>query len=657
MRRTTYLLGLTLIAMLGALSLPKAAPPGLIQVGGDDEDDAPARGRPNAPGGIVIKGRPAPRVKVPTKLDPKAVSSAIDRGVAYLKKQQEYDGGWDYPVAQGFMTSRALSLGMTALAGLTLLHCGVDANDPSIQSAAKFVRASCQAWLRGGTQIRGGGGSQTYEISLAILFLDRLGQRGDLTLLRGLTLQLLSNQDAASGGWGYATIMAGIGWARGMAAAGIILKNHGTPQTIYTDNSNTQFALLALWAGHRHGIRIVAPLARAAARFNTSQNDDGGWPYQETRQSASSLSMTSAGLLGLSLRHAIANAGVLRPRTGSESSPAAPQRALTKVAEDTHIVEGFHYLGKRLNEPNWPVEVRHVYYSLWSLERTAVSFDLRTIGGVDWYERGACYLVAYQQKDGSWNDEYELADTCFALLFLHRADLLPDVTPLLKGLVKEDSPDLSSSAPTKPPVEPKSVPKKDPASDISSSLTPLGSRRPSLESKIQPKRVAPALPTAIEKQHHQTQVDKLLTKMKASSDFGKDLLIKHWRDGEVEYYTPALAKAIPMLSGSHQRKARAALADHCTRLTSQEREEYLHSDDPEVRRAAVVSCAVRDDRRHLTRLIELMQDKEGSVSLAAHEALCSLTGKDFGPKTDAGRTDRARAAADWKEWNDKQGSK
>ncbi len=658
MRRTTCLLGLTLIAMLGALSLPSAAPQGRVRGGDDDGDELPARRGPIGPGPVVVKGRPAPPVKIPLTVAPKDIESAIERGVAYLKSQQNDDGGWYFAADGTVVAQRMNSPGVTALIGLTLLHCGVAAKDPTVQKCARFVRASFQTWVGlpavydprlVKVQIPVTRANVVYSVSSAILFLERLGERRDLALIRSLSFALMGRQVPQTGGWGYSDLRQGM-----MTNRVLILENPKFPDAPYTDNSNTQFALLALWAAHRHGIRITAPLANSAARFNRSQNPDGGWPYIEMKSATkSTISMAGVGLLALAMRHAAANADVLKPRAGKGEGADAPRRALAKVDQDDHIIQGFQFLRKKLDAvpSEWPT--KQECYSLWSLERAAVAFDLRTIGGVDWFQTGAAFLIYKQRKDGSWDGNYGLAETCFALLFLHKTNLLPEVTPLLKGMVKDDGPDPLSPDVRKPPVELK----KDPGSDLSTSLTPLGSRRPSLETKIQPKRVAPAPPTAIEKQHHQTQVDKLLTKMKASSDFGKDLLIKHWRDGEDPYYTPALAKAIPMLSGTLRRKAQAALADHCTRLTPAERDEHLHADDAEIRRAAVLSCAVRDDKSHIARSIELLQDKELLVAVAAHEVLCSLTGKDFGPSTDASATERVRAVAAWKGWYEKQGSK
>ena len=57
---------------------------------------------------------------------------------------------------------------------MTLLMCGVPASDPAVQNAARFVRRSTLS-LTG-----------TYELSLAIMFLDQLGDPQDRELIRTL---------------------------------------------------------------------------------------------------------------------------------------------------------------------------------------------------------------------------------------------------------------------------------------------------------------------------------------------------------------------------------------------------------------------------------------------------------------------------------------
>src|SRR5207253_1493547 len=49
------------------------------------------------------------------------------------------------------------------------------------------------------------------------------------------------------------------------------------PRVDPTDNSNTQFALLGVWAAGRHGVPMERTLALLVKRFRKSQNEDGSW--------------------------------------------------------------------------------------------------------------------------------------------------------------------------------------------------------------------------------------------------------------------------------------------------------------------------------------------------------------------------------------------
>ena len=129
---------------------------------------------------------PAPAVAVqPPRLagivDQKKIDEGISRGVRYLKSQQASGGTWQ---------PHGHAVGYAALPGLTLLECGVPASDPAIKKAATFVRHSI-ATLDG-----------TYELSLAILFLDRLGDPRDKAFIQTMALRLVAGQTEA-GGWSY----------------------------------------------------------------------------------------------------------------------------------------------------------------------------------------------------------------------------------------------------------------------------------------------------------------------------------------------------------------------------------------------------------------------------------------------------------------------
>src|SRR5438874_3810167 len=111
---------------------------------------------------------------------------------------------------------------------------------------------------------------------------------------------------------------------------------------------------------------------------------------------------------------------------------------------------------------------QHYHYLLWYMDRDAVLYDLATIGHKDWYRWGAEMLVANQKAGGNWenggyNGNNPIIDTCLALLFLKRANLVADLTTRLpfdpgaltssiKDQVKPTTPERHSS-----PADPQKV--------------------------------------------------------------------------------------------------------------------------------------------------------------------------------------------------------
>ena len=174
--------GAGLVLALHFMQPKKDAPP----VAGAPTDNNPEENTPRTPGlpppdlpdGPVTPPAPEPAWLPPEQQD--KVNAAIDRGVAYLEKVQYPGGTWDLNHQTG----------LAALPGLTLLECGVPADDPHVQKAAQFVRGSVPNL------------NATYELALAILFLDRLGDPKDEPLIRTLALRLMAGQEA-TGGWTY----------------------------------------------------------------------------------------------------------------------------------------------------------------------------------------------------------------------------------------------------------------------------------------------------------------------------------------------------------------------------------------------------------------------------------------------------------------------
>jgi HEAT repeat protein len=127
-------------------------------------------------------------------------------------------------------------------------------------------------------------------------------------------------------------------------------------------------------------------------------------------------------------------------------------------------------------------------------------------------------------------------------------------------------------------------------------------------------------------------------------------LLAKYKEGKGPAYTLALAGAIPRLKGENKSKARDALAERFTRMTPATLRAELKDDDPEIRRAASLACAMKDDKSHIPDLIGLLDDPEPLVGRAAHAALKSLASQDFGPAKDAPPNERAQAIAAWKGW-------
>jgi HEAT repeat protein len=130
--------------------------------------------------------------------------------------------------------------------------------------------------------------------------------------------------------------------------------------------------------------------------------------------------------------------------------------------------------------------------------------------------------------------------------------------------------------------------------------------------------------------------------------------LAQYRDAKGIVYTEALANALPQLEGAMQRSARESLADRLTRMTAATLRSRLDDPRPELRRAAALAWAMKDDRAAIPELIALLEDPEDLVVRAARAGLKSLTQQDFGPTSGATRAERTRAVADWKAWWEKQ---
>jgi hypothetical protein len=362
----------------------------------------------------------------------------VEKGVDWLKKQQQPDGRWvGGPV-----------IGYTAFVSLTLLEGGVPPSDQSVQKAAKLLR------------LNETGITNTYEIALTILFLNRLGDRNDRELIQRLALRLVGGQ-TAQGGWDYGNPV----YTKEETAQILsILKDleHRTPEDLMKDpksgaadfqrrrplvildpkipgrrwdNSNTQFAVLGLLAARNHGVPLDRSLALVNKHFRTTQvPQTGHWGYGGPGEISPILpgvghlpTMTCAGLLGVAVGFSLQKA----------DGPKG-----IKPEEDPVVKKALEHLAKFIGEPGKLAPgakppLLEMYF-MWSVERVAVLYQLKTINGKKWYHWGVEMIVANQNPDGSWKSNGHgstlVVDTCFAILFLQRSNLAKDLTDKLNEL-------------------------------------------------------------------------------------------------------------------------------------------------------------------------------------------------------------------------------
>jgi hypothetical protein len=217
-----------------------------------------------------------------------------------------------------------------------------------------------------------------------------------------------------------------------VGAQRMVMDRRGRVVHRHTDNSNTQFAIIGLWAARRHQVPMDRALAQIVWRFHTSQHLDGSWAYHFTSQRQAGTgraTMTGAALIGLGVGY-----GLTLPNGAAREKgiPANPQ-----------LTDGLKWLGNSLENPDRVerglVRFRRgadLYY-WWTVERVAVLYGLRSFQGRPWYEAGVADILPNQDADGSWTYQIGTAGqpvgTSFALLFLKGSNLVSDLSKTIKG--------------------------------------------------------------------------------------------------------------------------------------------------------------------------------------------------------------------------------
>jgi Domain of unknown function (DUF4159) len=307
------------------------------------------------------------------------VRETIDKGVTYLRQQQKVDGSWDDYAGQPG--------GESALCTLALLNAGVEPGDPQIQKALVYLRKFEP--------------ERTYVTSLQTMVFVRADPHKD-SLLINRNVKWLERMQITDGprigAWSY-------------------------PQGS-GDNSNSQFALLALYEAERAGIGIQVSdrtWRKARTYWEDCQNPDGSWGYYKHVPGTGS--MTCAGITSL-----VITADRIEQADAKAVGEKIQCCGQSENDTDKGVDRALNWLGANFSvsrNPNQPGGTWQLYY-LYGLERAGRLTARRFIGKADWYREGAKFLVDHQDRlSGFWSgtgmaEDSRLIGTSFGLLFLSK---------------------------------------------------------------------------------------------------------------------------------------------------------------------------------------------------------------------------------------------
>jgi hypothetical protein len=365
-----------------------------------------------------LQAAPEPAVNDPLA---ERVRKAIDRGIDFLKKKQEDRGAGQVNWENDAKILGIFPGGASNMALLALLTAGVKPTDPAVQRVLPYIRSLPP--------------QHTYVVGIQTLIFNEVNDPKDRDQVQKNVDWLLRARVIREGklwGWGY------------------------TDAASNPDNSNSQYALLGLWAGKQYGAKIDKKAWEQIQEFYmrtqviSEKARIGGWGYHPVSGNAngnrnlpematgSVISMTVAGVCGLIISGQEVNSSQqqLDPKTGVAKNCGF-------YPDDDAVNLGLRWIGRNFTFRN----AGHTFYNVYGLERVGRLSGQRFIGDHDWYREGCESLVGLkksdlnQRQDGSWGmngggvDNNEIVSTAFALLFLSKGR-----TPILISKLAYDAP-------------------------------------------------------------------------------------------------------------------------------------------------------------------------------------------------------------------------
>lgn len=373
----------------------------------------------------------------------KAVAQAIDRGVDWLKKQQQPSGDFGESKGPTYGPGKAYpnKPGITAFALLALLKSDVPHNDPVITKGLSFLQD--YVGQRGNL-------ISNYDRGVILMALEAFHEAGAGELLRKKgqktaervgdfkeprytpspqiqafiqnLVRPLQEEQTKPGGWRYGRGFGLVGSEEDISCTQIVLLGlkSATRMKATVDPMSFRKAMdFVLRSQEKDGPKVERPADYVPGDRGTyaSLGSDRarGWAYIKTGSKPDEEkvcgSMTCAGIGSLLIAKSILGKS-LGKKGGDEV--------------DQSVFDGFAWLTTHWSVSDNPGQgtPRH-FYHLYGIERVGTLGLFEKISGHSWYREGAEVLVSAQKADGSWDNRDEIVptntlDTCYALLFLRR---------------------------------------------------------------------------------------------------------------------------------------------------------------------------------------------------------------------------------------------
>ncbi|MCH7799286.1 MAG: DUF4159 domain-containing protein [Planctomycetes bacterium] len=303
------------------------------------------------------------------------IGMAIDVLVEELYRQQDPTRFWDPtnkeigPKSIGFKEMVGQRPGWTALTVLALLHAGESYQDPRLGPALKYLK---------NTESNGTYAIAAKTLVWAMLPSDRFHgalQADARRLMNGFLANVeVAEQLAADNTYTDRRIPVRGGWDYRCSAHDWFMP----------DNSNTQFAALALWMANQRGVATERRIWKILEEhFVATQRDDGGWPYRDWYIPPQSTgSMTTSGLAVLFITQDLLHArDYVDLRSGEDGE------------QEKAIARGLDWLGTHFSPKQNPGGGHYYYYYMYGVERVGLASGWRRFGKHDWFREGAAQVI------------------------------------------------------------------------------------------------------------------------------------------------------------------------------------------------------------------------------------------------------------------------